>query len=56
MAQAGEPADCPRCHSGHTRRRLSSISFISQSAAESIPVSLNNGGGCGCGGSCACGH
>lgn len=57
MAQAALPASCPSCGSDHTYKLLSQIAIMSSARrVESAPTLGGiQGGGCGCGGSCACG-
>ncbi|WP_117000694.1 FmdB family zinc ribbon protein [Desertimonas flava] len=54
MAEANDPAPCPR---GHTRtvRLLSSFASVSAGAAPAPAMAGGGGGGC-CGGACGCGH
>lgn len=58
FARSSEAAVCPACESVETRKVLGAVSFISSgylpsSGGSSIPLEMS--GGCGCGGSCACG-
>jgi putative FmdB family regulatory protein len=63
FAQASHPAACPACASEHTQKRLSAVAVIGGSSRspgraagrETIPLSVGNGGSCGCGGGgCGC--
>lgn len=54
FAQASDPATCPACESGHTKKLLSVVAF--NVGANSIPVPISTHGGCCGGGSCGCHH
>ncbi|MFI7076808.1 zinc ribbon domain-containing protein [Micromonospora sp. NPDC049903] len=52
MAQAGEPASCPKGHSD-TVKLLSTVAFTGRGAGASSGPPAPSGGGC-CGGGCGC--
>ena len=52
MAQAEQMAECPECDTASVRT-LSVFAAVSRSA-EGYSLPLAGGGGCGCGGNCAC--
>ena len=59
FAEASRAAACPTCASRNTQKRLNVVAVIggTSRSRESIPLTVRNGGGCGCGGDgCGCRH
>lgn len=59
FARSADPATCPACDSGHTKKLLNIVAFnVSTSLVkgDSIPLPMSSGGGCCGGDSCACHH
>ncbi len=57
FSEASRTAACPSCASKNTQKQLNAVAVIGGTSRgrESIPLTVNNGGGCGCGGGgCAC--
>jgi putative FmdB family regulatory protein len=58
FARSGETAVCPTCESIQTQKVIGAVAFIGNGRLptqdRSIPLNMSSGG-CGCGGSCACG-